>query len=256
MGALQVYPPDLRFAFELGKELTTTMFLANTGHERLAFKVMTTSPEKYCVRPCMGIIEANSSVQATVILQAYAEVPHDLHHCEDKFLVNSRVVPRGVQQVTDSTFPNDAGEGLHEVHLNVSLELPNSPLLLGRLALQTLGSSPDEDALSEEDAEGEDAPESDGSEADDGTGVHRFFSANADFASVAKDALMDHLDKIMKERDELKRQVVILSPRGGPDSMPDAQVQCRTRKEKRSILFSWPVLVALVGSFFLGRLTA
>lgn len=266
MEGLQVYPSELKFQFELGKELTTTISLANASQERRAFKVMTTMPEKYCVRPCVGIVEPNSSIQAEVFLQAYAEVPPDVNDCADKFLVQSTVVGPDVNQVTDSTFPSDPDEAMsdpsiQEAHLGVTLELSDSPLLL-KLALQTLGSGPGEEGMSEDDEEGNEVQETDFSLSGDSRRVHRFFSANSDFAAVAKDVLMDHLDKIMRERDELKRQVDILSPRCTPGPVADAVVEPipqplpQVVPEKKPSWNGWPAVVAIVGSFLLGRFTS
>lgn len=256
MDGVQVYPSELKFPFELGKELTTTMTLHNSGNRRLAFKVLTTNPDKYCVQPCMGVIEPRSSMEAVVAMQAFTEVPHDLHCCEDKFLVQSRAAEEDEQQVTEKTFPANWSGELRETRLPVWLELPDgdNPRLLN-MALQTLGSTHGEiDRVFDEDLDGEHGEgEDDEGLAKTGEQLKRFFTANAEFASVAKDVLMDHLDKIMKERDALKRQVVVLSPRGG-EVQPKELVAAPRRR--RGMGMGWPMVLAVMGSFLLGRLTA
>ena len=44
----------------------------------MAFKVKTTSPKKYCVRPSSGVVEAGGSKEVQVIMQAQREYPPSL----------------------------------------------------------------------------------------------------------------------------------------------------------------------------------
>lgn len=55
-----------------------TLTLQNPTGDRVAFKVKTTSPKKYCVRPSNGFVEPNSSKDVQVILQAQREMPASL----------------------------------------------------------------------------------------------------------------------------------------------------------------------------------
>lgn len=61
--------------FELRKNIPVTLTLQNPSDERVAFKVKTTSPKKYCVRPSSGIVEPKSSKEVQVIMQAQREYP-------------------------------------------------------------------------------------------------------------------------------------------------------------------------------------
>ncbi|CAJ0840194.1 12659_t:CDS:2, partial [Entrophospora sp. SA101] len=61
----------------------------NPKPEPIAFKVKTTAPKQYCVRPNSGRIEANQTVDVQVILQAMKEDPPLDFKCKDKFLVQS-----------------------------------------------------------------------------------------------------------------------------------------------------------------------
>ena len=64
--------------FELRKNVPCTLTLQNPTGERVAFKVKTTSPKKYCVRPSSGIVEPGSSKEVQVIMQAQREYPPSL----------------------------------------------------------------------------------------------------------------------------------------------------------------------------------
>ncbi|CAD7695963.1 unnamed protein product [Ostreobium quekettii] len=256
MDGVQVYPSELKFPFELGKELTTTMTLHNSGNRRLAFKVLTTNPDKYCVRPCMGVLEPRASLEAVVAMQAYTEVPRDLHDCEDRFLVQSRAATGDEWEVTEKTFPASWSGELRETRLPVWLELPDedNPSLMS-LAMEAAGSANDEiGKMFDEDLDSEDGDDEDGDElVKTGEELKRFFAANEEFASVAKDVLMEHLDKIMKEREALKKQVVVLSPRGG---WVASRVLRAGPRRWWELGVGWPAVLAVVGSFLLGRLTA
>ncbi|CAG8505154.1 6390_t:CDS:2 [Funneliformis caledonium] len=71
---------------QLVKEI---LIVRNPNPEPVAFKVKTTAPKQYCVRPNSGRIEANQSVEVQVILQPMKEDPPADFKCKDKFLVQS-----------------------------------------------------------------------------------------------------------------------------------------------------------------------
>ena len=73
---LVINPTELRFKFELRKTIPVTLSLTNQGTERIAFKVKTTSPKKYCVRPSSGIVEPGTSRDVQVRLQSSVCVQH------------------------------------------------------------------------------------------------------------------------------------------------------------------------------------
>ena len=63
---LQIHPSELKFRFELKKNIPVTVSLHNPTGERIAFKVKTTSPKKYCVLPSSGFVEPNSTKDVQV----------------------------------------------------------------------------------------------------------------------------------------------------------------------------------------------
>jgi len=66
--------------------------IRNTNHTPVAFKVKTTAPKQYCVRPNSGRIEPGKEVEVTVLLQAMKQEPPLDAKCRDKFLVQSVAV--------------------------------------------------------------------------------------------------------------------------------------------------------------------
>ncbi|EPY51904.1 MSP domain-containing protein [Schizosaccharomyces cryophilus OY26] len=63
--------------------------LDNPSSVPIGFKVKTTAPKQYCVRPNGGRIEPNSSTTIQVILQPLDHEPAPNTKCRDKFLVQS-----------------------------------------------------------------------------------------------------------------------------------------------------------------------
>ncbi|KAF8017923.1 hypothetical protein BT93_H2974 [Corymbia citriodora subsp. variegata] len=126
---LDIQPRELKFLFELKKQSTCTIRLVNNSHQHVAFKVKTTSPKKYCVRPNAGIIAPQSSCNFNVTMQAQRTAPADMI-CKDKFLVQGTVVPPGTteEDITSATFVKAEGRYVEENKLRVSLiSPPHSP---------------------------------------------------------------------------------------------------------------------------------
>ncbi|KAK7348196.1 hypothetical protein VNO80_22746 [Phaseolus coccineus] len=129
---LQIDPPELRFVFELKKQSSALVQLGNRTDHYIAFKVKTTSPKKYCVRPNIGIIKPNEKCDFTVTMQAQRIAPPDMQ-CKDKFLIQTTVAPLGAteEDITYNMFVKDSGRLIEEKKLRVVLISPSSsPVLL------------------------------------------------------------------------------------------------------------------------------
>ncbi|KAK2977365.1 hypothetical protein RJ640_013344 [Escallonia rubra] len=133
MEFLEVHPQELKFNFELKKQSSCSLRLVNRSNDHVAFKVKTTSPKKYCVRPNTGIVKPQSTCYFVVTMQAQRVIPSDMI-CKDKFLLQSTVVPEGTtdEDITPSMFAKDYGKYVQEKKLRVilvSLSPPDSPVL-------------------------------------------------------------------------------------------------------------------------------
>ncbi|KAM4119365.1 hypothetical protein ACJW30_03G052900 [Castanea mollissima] len=128
---LDIQPKELKFIFELKKHSSCSVRLANNTHHYVAFKVKTTSPKKYCVRPNVGVISPKSTCEFTVTMQAQRTAPPDMV-CKDKFLIQSTSVPAGTidEDITPSMFAKDGSKYIEENKLRVTLiSPPSSPEL-------------------------------------------------------------------------------------------------------------------------------
>nr|AMN87023.1 hypothetical protein [Paspalum vaginatum] len=124
---LGIDPTELRFPFELNKQISCTLQLTNKTNKQVAFKVKTTSPKKYCVRPNNGIVASRSKADVVVTMQAQREAPPDMH-CKDKFLLQSAIVASDImpKDVTGDMFTKESGNVVDEVKLKVVYVTPSS----------------------------------------------------------------------------------------------------------------------------------
>ncbi|KAF2479835.1 PapD-like protein [Neohortaea acidophila] len=90
--SVELDPAELGFRRPFTQEVSQTLRLSNPNSDPVAFKVKTTAPKQYCVRPNSGRIESGQHVEVQVLLQAMKEdLPPDAK-CRDKFLVQSVAV--------------------------------------------------------------------------------------------------------------------------------------------------------------------
>ncbi len=123
---LQVSPTELKFKFELRKNIPVILSLTNPTDEKIAFKVKTTSPKMYCVRPSSGFVEPKSNLQVQVIRQAQKETPA-LGDTKDKFLVQSTRVASSVAEIVPELFDSTKNSRVSQVKLRVVLTGPPQP---------------------------------------------------------------------------------------------------------------------------------
>lgn len=122
---LEIQPRELKFVVELGKQSKCTVRLTNRTDQYVAFKVKTTSPKKYCVRPNVGVLQPKEALEFVVIMQAQKTGLLDLT-CKDKFLIQNTIVPAGTvdEDVTSEMFSKDGGRYVEESKLRVFLAPP------------------------------------------------------------------------------------------------------------------------------------
>ncbi|XP_008786993.2 vesicle-associated protein 1-3-like [Phoenix dactylifera] len=127
MGLLKIRPSDLRFPFELKKQITCCVQLTNKTDRYVAFKVKTTNPKKYCVRPKTGIVLPRTTCSVTVMMQAQNEAPPD-NQCKDKFLIQSVVAADGAttKDITPEMFNKAPDKVVDEFKLRV-VYIPANP---------------------------------------------------------------------------------------------------------------------------------
>ncbi|KAJ9642557.1 phosphatidylinositol-binding protein scs2 [Coniosporium tulheliwenetii] len=105
--SVELEPVELGFKRPFSHEVSQVLRLRNPNSDPVAFKVKTTAPKQYCVRPNSGRIEPGRDVEVQVLLQAMKEDPPMDARCRDKFLVQSVAV------TADKEFSNVASIWAH-----------------------------------------------------------------------------------------------------------------------------------------------
>lgn len=125
---LGIEPLELKFPFELKKQISCSLQLSNKTDNYVAFKVKTTNPKKYCVRPNTGIVLPRSTCDIIVTMQAQREAPPDMQ-CKDKFLLQSVATYSGAtpKDINAEMFSKEAGHVVEECKLRVIYVAPPQP---------------------------------------------------------------------------------------------------------------------------------
>ncbi|KAK1430515.1 hypothetical protein QVD17_13319 [Tagetes erecta] len=113
-------PEELRFQVELERPSHCDLKVSNATDKNVAFKVKTTSPKTYFVRPNTGVIPPWDTCIIRVTLQAQLEYPPDMQ-CRDKFLLQSTPVPPNFdsEELPANTFSKEPGKQLEDYKLKV-----------------------------------------------------------------------------------------------------------------------------------------
>ncbi|CAF0721754.1 unnamed protein product [Didymodactylos carnosus] len=84
---------DLVFKGPFNNVSTTMLKLSNSGHERLAYKIKTTAPKRYCVKPNSGFLDPSASTNIQVMLQPQSAGGQHDERAKHKFMVQWVAVP-------------------------------------------------------------------------------------------------------------------------------------------------------------------
>ncbi|KAK6600947.1 integral ER membrane protein [Botrytis cinerea] len=87
--SVEIDSQELGFHRPFTTEVSQTLRIRNPNRTPVGFKVKTTAPKQYCVRPNSGKLEPGRSIDVTVLLQAMKDEPPLDAKCRDKFLVQS-----------------------------------------------------------------------------------------------------------------------------------------------------------------------
>ncbi|KAI0246726.1 PapD-like protein [Lactifluus subvellereus] len=84
---------SLGFNRPLTLNVKRALNITNPNADPVSFKIKTTAPKLYCVRPNSGKVEPGQTVEVQVMLQAMKEEPPLNAKCKDKFLIQSMLIP-------------------------------------------------------------------------------------------------------------------------------------------------------------------
>lgn len=115
-------PGELRFRGPFTDVVTSDLKLTNPSEKRVCFKVKTTAPKRYCVRPNSGIIEPGSTVTVAVMLQPFVYDPHERN--KHKFMVQTMFAPDGPIESQDNLWKEITPDQMMDSKLKCVFEVP------------------------------------------------------------------------------------------------------------------------------------
>ncbi|XP_015233285.1 PREDICTED: vesicle-associated membrane protein-associated protein B/C isoform X2 [Cyprinodon variegatus] len=114
-------PQELKFRGPFKDVVTATLKLTNPSDRNVCFKVKTTAPRRYCVRPNSGIIDAGTSINVSVMLQPFEYDPNE--KSKHKFMVQSILAPRDMTDM-EGVWKEARPEELMDSKLRCTFEMP------------------------------------------------------------------------------------------------------------------------------------
>ncbi|XP_059160783.1 vesicle-associated membrane protein/synaptobrevin-binding protein-like [Physella acuta] len=114
---------ELRFKGPFTDVVTADLNLTNPTDKRICFKVKTTAPKRYCVRPNSGILEPKKSIVVAVMLQPFDYDPTEKN--KHKFMVQSMFAPDNVVDNHEVLWKDAPPESLMDTKLKCVFELPD-----------------------------------------------------------------------------------------------------------------------------------
>lgn len=113
---------ELKFVGPFCTAVSSFMRLTNPTEHVILFKIKTTAPKKYCVRPNCGILEPKDTIEITIVLQPFIfEAAEKNKH---KFMVQSMIMPEGPDVQVDNIWKECNPADLMDSKLRCVFELP------------------------------------------------------------------------------------------------------------------------------------
>uniref|UniRef100_H3DLN6 VAMP (vesicle-associated membrane protein)-associated protein B and C n=1 Tax=Tetraodon nigroviridis TaxID=99883 RepID=H3DLN6_TETNG len=112
---------ELKFRGPFSDVVTTNLKLSNPTDRNVCFKVKTTAPRRYCVRPNSGIIDAGTSINVSVMLQPFDYDPNE--KSKHKFMVQSMIAPPEMTDM-EGVWKEAKPEELMDSKLRCVFEMP------------------------------------------------------------------------------------------------------------------------------------
>jgi len=121
---LQIEPQhELTFVGPFTTAVSAVMSLKNPTDQKVCFKIKTTAPKRYCVKPNSGVIDPKQKVQVAVSLQPFDYDP--LEKNRHKFMVQAMFAPEG-EINSDSLWKETDSSQLMDSKLKCVFVMPDS----------------------------------------------------------------------------------------------------------------------------------
>lgn len=113
---------DLKFKGPFTDVVTTNLKLRNPSDRKVCFKVKTTAPRRYCVRPNSGVIDPGATVTVSVMLQPFDYDPNE--KSKHKFMVQTIFAPPNITDL-EGMWKEAKPDDLMDSKLRCVFEMPS-----------------------------------------------------------------------------------------------------------------------------------
>lgn len=113
--------------------------LTNMNDKRVLFKIKTTAPKKYAVRPNCGVVQPNETLKVMIALQPFDYDPNEKN--KHKFMVQSLIAVTETVEIEQAFYEADQ-EQVTEMKLRCLFEMPQEEGVQGKDSAAVLSSSP------------------------------------------------------------------------------------------------------------------
>lgn len=96
---VEISPPAMFINVVVGKDIGTELTLQNVTDKPVSFKVKTTAPDRYQVRPIQGLIAPHEKVVCFIVMKSMEQLPNfdNPKEVKHKFLVQTVQLPEGAK---------------------------------------------------------------------------------------------------------------------------------------------------------------
>lgn len=116
---------EIKFKGPYTEVVTRSLELTNPSEQRVAFKIKTTTPKRYCVRPNSGTLNPQETASVLIMLQPYDQEGDMTKH---KFMVQSIFLSNNsLDPLTDNYWKTAGSETLMDTKLKCVFEDDDSP---------------------------------------------------------------------------------------------------------------------------------
>ena len=117
---------EIKFKGPFTSTISTTLKVTNITDRKVFFKIKTTAPRSYCVRPNNGMVDPNDTGTVQVMLQPFEYSPNDKDRMKHKFMVQSRYAPDDATNAdSDNAFKSvEEGVDIFDARLKCVFEVP------------------------------------------------------------------------------------------------------------------------------------
>uniref|UniRef100_A0A6M2DRC7 Putative vesicle-associated membrane protein-associated protein b isoform x1 n=1 Tax=Xenopsylla cheopis TaxID=163159 RepID=A0A6M2DRC7_XENCH len=117
---------ELKFRGPFEVPVTSYMKLINPSEKKVLFKIKTTAPKKYCVRPNSGAVDPKGVIEVAICLQPFKYDPQEKN--KHKFMVQTVIAPEGETNI-EALWKDLKPDQLMDSKLKCVFELPEGTVI-------------------------------------------------------------------------------------------------------------------------------